>query len=79
MIGFPFTEEDAQTFKDNYVEFDKILYFTDPTDGEILKRRGADLEVNVTLNIENAEKAIQAVKDIYGEEIVEEISIEGTE
>jgi len=37
------------------VEFDKIIYLTDPTNGDILNERKAYLDSVVSLSIEQAE------------------------
>jgi adenylate kinase family enzyme/YHS domain-containing protein len=78
MLGYPVTVEDAQTLKDLSVEFDKVIYLVDETEGEELIKRGI-LEEHVLENqTELATQAINAVKEVFGEELVVEISTSGS-
>lgn len=79
MIGYPANIEDAQAFKDAYFEFDKILHLIDPTDGQELIKRGIEEVSDLNQEINSSDAASSACKEIFGEEIVIEIPIIGTE
>jgi adenylate/nucleoside-diphosphate kinase len=79
MIGYPMSEEEARMMKDNFIEFDKIIYLTDPNEGEILRKRGAEEACNLEINLEQNDKAVVGCKEVFGEEIVQEIEIEDDE
>ena len=79
MLGYPFTEDEANSMKEFNVEFDKIIYLVDPTDGEILAKRGAEDLVDIAKDISLAEQAANVCKDAFGEENLIEIKIDGTE
>lgn len=79
MIGFPFTEEEAVALKEFNIEFDKILYFVDPNDGETLIQRGAEEFVDISKELALMDQAVAVVKEAFGDENVIEIQIAGTE
>ena len=79
MIGYPFNEEEAASLKDFNIEFDKVLQFVDPTDGEILIKRGAEQYVDIPRDLTTVDQAVAVVKDAFGDEVVIEIQITGTE
>ncbi|CAG9329088.1 unnamed protein product [Blepharisma stoltei] len=79
MIGYPATVEDAQLLKDSNFEFDKILYFIDPTDGQELVKRGIEEMFDLTQELTLADQVSGACKEVFGEETVIEIPIVGSE
>lgn len=79
MIGYPFTEEEANALKEFNVEFDKILYFVDQNEGETLIKRGVENLVDLTKDLAAVDQAVNVCKDAFGEENVIEIAINGTE
>ena len=79
MLGYPNSEEEANSLKEFGVEFDKIIYLVDPNDGEILIKRGAEQFVDLAKEIAFAEQGASVCRDAFGEENVIEIKIDGTE
>ena len=79
LIGYPGMEEEVQAMKDTFVGLDKVIYLSDPTGGEELRKRGAEIEVNLEKELDQVEKTVGLVKDGFGEEIFVEISCVGDE
>ena len=79
MIGFPFNEEEANALKEFNIEFDKVLQFVDPSDGEILIKRGLEDFADLSKEIAAVDQAVSVCKDAFSDEILVEVPINGTE
>ena len=78
MIGFPFNEEEANALKEFNIEFDKVLQFVDPSDGEILIKRGLEDFADLSKEIAAVDQAVSVCKDAFSDEILVEVPINGT-
>jgi len=79
LIGYPGLEEEVQAMKDTFVGLDKVIYLSDPTGGEELKKRGAESDCELDKELEQVERTVGLVRDGFGEEIFVEISCVGDE
>jgi adenylate/nucleoside-diphosphate kinase len=79
LIGYPGMEEEVQAMKDTFVGLDKVIYLSDPTGGDELKKRGAEDDCELDKELEQVEKTVGLVRDGFGDEIFVEISCVGDE
>ena len=83
LLGFPENEEQVLKLKENGIEFDKVLYLTDTSEedpGVEIKKRMAPISelYDWEWENENATKIVGLVKEQVGEEIVKDISCNGS-
>jgi adenylate kinase family enzyme len=74
LVGYPDTEEQAQAMVDAQMGFDKIIYLTDPNEGETLRSRGVDERCHLDTELEHQANVLNLVKETFTEDVVIEIN-----
>jgi len=78
LVGYPQTEEQVNALKEHGIVLNRILYLTDTSEepGAALQKKGDyRTEFSLENELEKSEKALQIVKEAFGEEVVKEVPI----